>query len=186
MKPQKLTPWIVKSSQTLVDAPPYLTLRREHCQLPNGHSIPDYYVISEPDIVIALVVTSDEQIVLVEQYKHGIGEICLELPGGLSDGGAPLTEIQREVREETGYESANWQKLGTYINNPTRFDNRVHAFVARDAQQVTSQKLDPAEQINVHTMPRDEVLAAIQSGRIAAAHSIAVIYQALVSLPNLA
>ncbi|MEO1644853.1 MAG: NUDIX hydrolase [Chloroflexota bacterium] len=182
----KLEKWTVESSTTLVDAPPFLTLRQERCRLPDGLVIPDYNVISEPDIVIALVMTRDKQVVLVEQYKHGIGEICLELPGGLSDGSDPLTEIQREVREETGYVSDNWQPLGRYMNNPTRFDNHIYSYIALDAEQVMAQHLDPAETIIVHTMSLDKVLEAVQAGRISAVHSIAVIYQALVHFKNLA
>lgn len=182
----KLQKWTVESSEIIVDAQPFLTLRQEKCRLPDGLVIPDYNVISEPDIVIALVMTPDEKVVLVEQYKHGIGEICLELPGGLSDGGEPLAEIQREVREETGYASDNWQPLGRYINNPTRFDNHIHSYIALNAEQVTEQQLDPAETIVVHTLSLDEVLEAVQGGRISAVHSIAVIYQALVHLRNLA
>ena len=171
--------WIVNKSNIVLDASPFMTVRQEECLLPNGLVISDYNVIDEPDIVIAFVLTEDNQLVLVEQYKHGIGEICLEVPGGLSDGGAPLEEIQREVREETGYESDDWQALNPYINNPTRFNNRIHGFIARNAKKVTAQHLDPAEAIKVHVMPIEDVLSTVSQGRISAVHSIAIIFQAL-------
>lgn len=171
--------WTVKKSTIVLDASPFMKVRQEECLLPNGLVIPDYNVIDEPDIVIAFVLTEDNQLVLVEQYKHGIGEVCLEVPGGLSDGGTPLEEIQREVREETGYESEHWQVLNTYINNPTRINNRIHAFIAKDARKVTEQHLDPAEAIKVHLMSIEDVLTAVSQGRISAVHSIAIIFQAL-------
>lgn len=177
--------WHILFSQLVFDASPYLSVRQERCQLPDGTVIPDYNIISEPDIVIALVLTSDDRVVLVEQYKHGIGQLCLELPGGLSEGGAPLSEVQREIREETGYESDNWLLLSRYINNPTRFDNHVYAFVARHAQPTTTQHLDPTEDITVHLWSIADVLAAIQDGRITALHSVATILQGLLAVGKL-
>lgn len=177
--------WTVEESQVVLDASPFLTVRQEKCFLPGGLVIPDYNVISEPDIVVAFVLTDDKQLVLVEQYKHGIGQICLEVPGGLSDGGAPLEETKREVLEETGYASDNWEHLCSYINNPTRFDNHIHAFIAHDAKKVANQHLDPAEAIRVHIMSIPEVLQAINTGRIAAVHSIAIIFQALAKIRRL-
>ncbi|GAB5491787.1 MAG: NUDIX hydrolase [Phototrophicaceae bacterium] len=171
--------WTVKKSKVALDASPFMIVRQEECLLPSGLTIPDYNVISEPDIVIAFVLTEDNEVVLVEQYKHGIGEICLEVPGGLSDGGAPLDEVKREISEETGYESDNWEHLQTYINNPTRINNRIYAYIARDAKKVTEQHLDPAEEITVHTLSIEEVLEAIQTGKISAVHSIAMIFHAL-------
>lgn len=171
--------WKIESSEVVLDAGPFMIVRQEKCILPNGHVIPDYNIISEPDIVLGLIFTPAQHIVLVEQYKHGIGAVCLELPGGLSDGGTPLSEIQREVSEETGYASDNWQLLGRYINNPTRFDNTIYAFIAHNAQQVGEQHLDPAESITVHTLPIPDVLAAIADGRIQSVHSVAAIYHGL-------
>lgn len=171
--------WTVQKSTIVLDASPFMIVRQEQVLLPNGLTIPDYNVIDEPDIVIAFVLTEDNEVILVEQYKHGIGQICLEVPGGLSEGGAPLDEIKREVSEETGYESDNWQVLSTYINNPTRINNHVYAFIARDAKKVREQHLDPAEAITVHTMPIADVLSAITRGDISAVHSIATIFQAL-------
>lgn len=174
--------WTVEDSQVVLDASPFMVVRQEKCLLPNGLIIPDYNVVSEPDIVLAFVLTADNEIILVEQYKHGIGQICLELPGGLSDGGTPLEEIQRELQEETGYASDNWEHLCTYINNPTRFNNHIHAFIARDAKIVSEQNLDPAEAIRVHKLSIPDMLVAVNEGRISAVHSIATIFQALAKI----
>ena len=177
-----MSTWKVTKSRMVLDASPFMTVRQETCELPNGVVLDDYNIISEPDIVIVLALTPEQEIILVEQYKHGIGEVCLELPGGLSDGGDPLDEIKRELREETGYESEQWQVLSSYINNPTRFDNYIHAFIAQDAHQVTEQHLDPAEDITVHTLSIQDVLKAVQAGRITASHTIAALFQGLAYL----
>lgn len=178
-----MSDWKVESSEIVLDASPFMIVRQEQVKLPNGVVLPDYNIISEPDIVIALVFTEANDIVLVEQYKHGIGQVCLELPGGLSDGGTPLEEIQREVQEETGYVSNEWLHLSSYINNPTRFDNYIHAFIARNARLVSEQDLDPAENITVRTLTVTETLDAVRNGQIRAVHSIATLFQGLAE-PN--
>ncbi len=174
--------WKVEESRVALDASPFMVVRQEKCLLPNGMVIPDYNIVSEPDIVVAFVLTAEQDVVLVEQYKHGIGQVCLEVPGGLSDGGTPLEEIQREVREETGYESQKWEHLCSYITNPTRFDNYIHAFIAHDARLAGEQHLDPAEAIRVHKLSIPDVLSAVNQGEIAAVHTIATIFQALAKI----
>lgn len=177
-----MSQWKVEESTVVLDASPFMVVRQEKCVLPNGIIIPDYNIISEPDIVIALVITEQREIVLVEQYKHGIGDICLEVPGGMCDDNIPLIEAQREVREETGYTSDEWHHLASYIHNPTRFNNHIHAYIAQNAVKMDEQQLDPTENITVHTLPITDVHTAIREGRITAVHSIAVLFQGLAYL----
>ncbi|MEM9955520.1 MAG: NUDIX hydrolase [Chloroflexota bacterium] len=179
-----MSQWKIEESKVVLDASPFIVVRQERCILPNGLVIPDYNIVTEPDAVVALVITENKNIILVEQYKHGIGEICLELPGGLSEGDAPLAEIQREVLEETGYISNNWQHLASYINNPTRANNHTHAFIASNARKISEQNLDPTENIIVHTLSISDVFQAIQTGQIRAVHTIATVFQGLALLDD--
>jgi ADP-ribose pyrophosphatase len=175
--------WKVESSKIVLDASPFVRLRQEKCLLPNGIIIPDYNIVEEPDIVTIFALTKQKELLLVEQYKHGIGEICLELVGGLMDGKDPLEDAKRELLEETGYSGGNWQTGGTYIINPTRQPNRMYHFIALDVEKVAEQNLDSTESIRVHLMPLSQVHQAIAEAKIAAVHSIAAIYRSLSMLP---
>jgi ADP-ribose pyrophosphatase len=136
---------------------PFFSIRQDECRLPDGRTVSDYYVMQEPDIVMVFALTPARELLLVEQYKHGIGQICMELPAGMSESDDHLAEAQRELREETGYEAAEWQHWTTFIKNPTRNDNRLHLFYAADALQVGAQDLDANEAIRVHHVPITQI-----------------------------
>ena len=171
--------WKVENSRIVLDASPYVRVRQDECHLPNGIVIPDYNIVEEPDIVTIFALTSQKELLLVEQYKHGIGEICLELVGGLMDGTDPLEDAKRELLEETGYSGGRWQAGGVYIINPTRQPNRMYHFIALNVEKTAEQNLDSTEAIRVHTMPLSQVQQAIAEGRIAAVHSVAAIFRSL-------
>lgn len=171
--------WKVIKSTIVYDASPFVRLRQDECHLPNGLVIGDYNIVEEPDIVTVFALTSEKELLMVEQYKHGISEICLEIVGGFKDGADALEDAKRELMEETGYRSANWQSAGTFIINPSRQPNRMYHFIALDAEKVGEQDLDEAEIIRVHKMPLAEVEKAILDGKISAVHTIAAIYRSL-------
>ena len=90
--PQRsLEPWKTLSTKTVFEAPPWLTLSVEQVQLPDGQIISDYYHIQLQDYVIIFAQASDGQVLLLRQYKHGVGRVSLTLPGGgLIEGETPL------------------------------------------------------------------------------------------------
>ena len=93
--------WKVLSSEYLFNEP-WLTIRKDRCQLPNGHIVPAFYVNEYPDWVNVFALTEEGQVVMVKQYRHGIREISIELPGGVIDEGeTPEEAARRELMEET-------------------------------------------------------------------------------------
>lgn len=158
-----------------------MQLRQDTCELPNGHIVPDYYVVEERHVGQVFALTADRQVILVEQYKHAIGDICLELPGGIfeQDGADhALAEARRELIEETGYDAREYVPLGTFLMNPTRLNNCIHTFFARDAFPVGLQNLDEHENITLRLLPLEAVLEKVRNGQICAQSSVAGIYAA--------
>ncbi len=90
--------------------------------------------------VIAL--TDREDVVLIRQYRHGIGEVTLEIPGGLMDADEPLAAAKRELLEETGYRAEEWIDLGYVHPNPAIQNNRCYTFLALGAKLAGAQSLD--------------------------------------------
>ncbi len=172
--------WTRLDSEIALDTP-YFRIRRDTCRLPDGREIDDYYVEEVEDIVLIVALTSDHHFILVEQYKHGISEICTEIPGGFCepDTDDPQIDAQRELVEETGYTSATWHKLITLIHNPTRSNNRVHVYLALDATQTNTQSLDPNEAIEVKLVPRVAIRQTIAEGEINVTDSVTGILLAL-------
>lgn len=172
-----MKPWKIVQSDYVLRTP-YMNLRKDAIDLPHGGHVPDYYVVEEGDYGVVFALTPANEVILVRQYKHGIGEITTELPAGYLD---PKDEniaagCWREFREETGYDAPDYTLVGSHMRHPTRHTNRGHLVIATDAYLAGGQDLDPAENIDVLLVPLDEVLHQIQRGDISAVGTVASVY----------
>jgi len=115
--------------------------------------------------VVAL--TPDERIVLIRQYRFGLREVTLEIPGGLiSPGESPQAAAIRELKEETGFEPGRIRLIGQVKPNPAFLDNTCYTFLVEDAQEAGRPDQDPAEDIVVDVRPVGDVPGLIERGEI--------------------
>ena len=130
-----------------------------------------------PDWVNVIAMTSNKEIVMVEQYRHGIRDITLEIPGGLCDEGESILETGiRELAEETGYAGSRAELIGTVQPNPAYQNNLCHTIVVYDVEKVHGQNLDEHEEIQVHLHHLDSVDRLVRSGKIQNAMVISALY----------
>ena len=178
--PKEIEPWKTLKSE-LVFNHRWYQLRRDHVALPDGQELDDYFVSVRANVVLVFALTEDHHVVLVRQYKHGIGKILIELPGGVVDEGekTPLEAAKRELLEETGYTSDEVEQLLEVSDNPTKDTNTIYFFLARNARLVATQELDATENIEVLTVPLDHIEPMILSGQIQVAGSVALCLLAL-------
>jgi 8-oxo-dGTP pyrophosphatase MutT (NUDIX family) len=179
---QRQNSWKVLSSQRILDNP-YLKIRREQIQLPNGFIIPDYHIIENRGWVGIVPVTEDGYLLINKQYKHGIGMEVLEFPaGGIDDAeDDPRQTAVRELMEETGYsaEPEKLEFLAHMLANPTGAETRIWWYIAYDVRKTGEQKYDPAEIIeNILITPR-ELLRLLHDGEFAVQGQVAAAYMAL-------
>ncbi len=130
-----------------------------------------------PDWVNVIAITSDQKIVLVEQYRHGIRDITLEIPGGLCEDGESILETGlRELEEETGYVGSRAELIGTIQPNPAYQNNLCHTIVVYDVQRIAEQNLDEHEEIRVHLFPLDSIHELVGARKIQNAMVISALY----------
>lgn len=149
-------------------------VRKDTLEIRPGKVIDDYLLAIFSDVAIIVAITSNNMVPLVRQYKHGAGDIITELPAGYMDEGEdPLAAAKRELREETGYTSNEWEKIGFAIRHPskTRGDN-IHIFLARNAEKTADQEFDENEDIEVIVKPFSEALTMAKSGEIVGIDSV--------------
>jgi ADP-ribose pyrophosphatase len=164
--------WKVLKSLELFKAG-FFRLRTDECRLPDGRVMPKYYVIEMADWVNVVPVTSDGQVLLLKQYRHGAGMEFLEIPGGSTHPGAnedPQLAGERELLEETGYQAAEWISCGFHFPNPALQNNRMHTYLALGCVKVAEPSLDPFEDLECFTMDVREMVKIWREG--AFAHSL--------------
>lgn len=127
----------------------------------------DFVVIDAPDWVNVVALTPDERLVLVRQFRYGINEFSLEIPGGIIEPGEePVAAGVRELQEETGYTGSAARLIGAVHPNPAFQSNRSHFVLVENAVPSGELAWDTDEEIEVSTAPVAEVLRQAHAGEI--------------------
>jgi ADP-ribose pyrophosphatase len=146
-------PWSVLGTKTVLERP-WVTVREQHVRTARGVDIDQYHLIDSVDWVCAVCITADNEVVLVRQYRHGVGRPTLELPAGAINASEdPLEAVKREVLEETGYSAPRWTLLREVHPETTRHRHRAYLYLASGAERTQSQQLDATEDVEVHLAP---------------------------------
>ncbi len=132
-----LAPWTVLDS-TAAFTDPWLRVRSDHVRTSDGDVFGPYHVIEAPDWVAVVPLTADGQrLLMVREYRHGVGAVLTGLPGGLVDPGdgndraaAAVAAARRELQEETGYSGGRIERLVAVYPNPSNQTNTAHCFLA--------------------------------------------------------
>ncbi len=136
----------------------------------------EFYVLRSPDWVNVVAITSDLQLVLVDQFRHGTQSVELEVVGGLvNEGESAIDAGLRELREETGYvmtESSQVELIGSVLPNPAFLDNRCDTIVVTNVERHELQQFDEHENIAVVLEPLGRMSELVSSGRIT--HSLVI------------
>lgn len=159
--------WKVLESEYLFNKKPWLTVRKDVCELPNGKQMPAYYVIEYPTWATVFALTKDKKVVMVRQYRHGLGVISIETPGGVVDEGEdPSAAVARELKEETGYVAEKVEPLGKVSGNPATTNNYMYMFLATGCEKVEEQSLDETEDVEVLVYSLEEIKQLIRDNKI--------------------
>lgn len=164
----------------------WFTIRKDVCETPQGKIIDPYYVYEFPTWVSALALTADNKVVMVRQYRHGLQQTILEVPGGCVDASDEDLQhaVSRELLEETGYEFSHYEYLGKVSPNPSTNNNWMHMFLATGGNKVKAQDLDHNEEIEVALVELETLREMIEQNQIVQALHVCTIMYGLGKLTS--
>lgn len=162
--------WICETERTLIDSPFMKVIERTCRSSEDGKKHP-FYLLKSRDWSNIIPVTEDGKVVMVRQFRIGVSQHTLEIPGGVNDPGDKDTMAAaiREMTEETGYAplpGARCIEIANLYPNPAIQDNRCHSFVVGPVRKVGDQNLDAGEMIDVIEIPIAEIPGMIARGEI--------------------
>jgi ADP-ribose diphosphatase len=170
MKPRK---WKTLKSDVAYSTPIFDLHRRRSTHTRRGER--DFFILDAPNWVNIIPLAKNGDVVMIRQWRHGISEFTLEVPGGMVDpeDESPMHAARREMIEETGFDSDAIVALGKVHPNPAIQGNICYSFLAENVRQVERVVSIGDEETEVVLIPMREIRGLIASGKVMHALTIA-------------
>jgi ADP-ribose pyrophosphatase len=134
-------------------------------------------VALHPGGAVAVPLTNEGRIVMVEQFRYPFQKKLIELPAGKLDKGEdPLECAVRELEEETGYKTNSVDKLGEIYTAPSYCTEILHLYLMRDLEEGNHNREEGELGMIVHELTLDEIEKKIKAGEIVDAKTICGVY----------
>jgi ADP-ribose pyrophosphatase len=172
-----IEPWRKLFSKSLGDFRIF-TIRSDHKISPRTGKEHDFFIIDSVNWVNVIATTPDQQLVMIEQYRHGSETIELEIPGGMMDAGddSPGATGARELREETGYAGSKPQIIGKVFPNPAIMSNTCFTVLLENCHYACPVEFDSAEDLVTKLVPIEQIPELVAEGKIRHSLVVAALY----------
>jgi ADP-ribose pyrophosphatase len=112
--------------------------------------------LDHPEAAAIIPFVTDDEILMVKQYRYALGRETLEIPAGKMDPGeSPEACAGRELLEETGYEAQALKLIYTYAPAIGYSNELIHIYSGHDLikthGKIDEREIDSIERV---TIPR--------------------------------
>ncbi len=153
-------------------------LRVDTVELPSGRKT-KREIVEHGGVAAIVVIDSENNVLLVRQYRKPVERVLLEIPaGGMESGEDALVCARRELEEETGFSAERWEELGFFYTSPGFCTEQMHLYLATELRPAEN-AADDDENIELVRVPLTAVPELIASGEVCDAKSIAGLLIAL-------
>ncbi|HRN96724.1 MAG TPA: NUDIX hydrolase [Candidatus Levybacteria bacterium] len=120
-----------------------------------------YEMLKRPNTV-EVIATQGDKILLSHQSQPTKLDFYSLFGGRADENEEPLVTAKRELLEESGLESEDWELLKTY--EPIhKIDWTIYTYIARDCKKTSEQTLDVGEKIEIVECTFDEFIDIVIS-----------------------
>ncbi len=149
-------------------------IRRDWMKTPDGRET-KYDIIEHGGSVVLIPLDTEGNLLFVRQYRHAAARDLLELPAGTRDGGEPFEDCaRREIREETGMEAGQLEKIGEFYLAPGYSTEFMAVYLATDLKRNPLEP-DSDEFLSVEKIPVKKALEMAERGEVPDAKSLAAL-----------
>ena len=146
----------------------FFKITKDKCEKSDGGVVEEYYTIDRPTVAVIVALTSENEVVLVNQYRHPVKNTDIEIPAGyIEDYETDIEQAaHRELLEETGYKVEKMEKMQEVYSSAGLMSNNIHFFIGFNAKKTQEPTLDENEELEVLTAPFDKAIKLIEEKKI--------------------
>ncbi|MCZ3385872.1 MAG: NUDIX hydrolase [Actinomycetia bacterium] len=156
----------------------------------DADTVVDRDVVVHPGAVGVVALDTDDNVVVLRQYRHPVAAHLWEIPAGLLDeaGESPTSTAQRELVEEAGVQATDWHTLIDLYSSPGMSSETIRVFVARGLNDVDPAarplRTDEERDLVVARVPLADLVHQILAGHVHNALAVAGLLAAAESRRN--
>lgn len=168
--------WKRLNRKTIYDSK-FMKVWEDVVELPTGHVMDDYSVAYLPDGVLVVATDENDNVLVLEEYKYASDETFLTfVAGGMDEGETAIDVAKRELLEETGYTTDDFEVVSTLDVYPSKIIHKSTTVRARNIRKVATPQHEDSEAIsNIRLISMDELKQHFDAGEFKTTYLIAAI-----------
>lgn len=162
--------------RTKVFSSRFVNVYEDRVELPNGKILDDYTVVEKPSIVMVVATDTQNNVIVLREYKHGAGEIVSTLPAGHQEANeSTIDTAKREMTEETGYTGGIFEDIGVLYEYPSKDTHKIFVVRATDLAPTTNVHHEETEAIAFTAIPIEQLKQQITNREWKASSAMAAL-----------